>query len=86
VKKYKKRSYLADCLQLTLDNQAEVVALLGEGANAYGLNCILFRDDIGIQTIRIGDFVVRGENGVIKSYASASFHAKYQAIDVPEQE
>ena len=81
MKKYRKRSYLATGMQLSLENQAEVVELMGEGASPYGVNCIMFRDDIGIQTVHIGDFVVRGENGVVKSYAPASFHAKYEEVN-----
>ena len=80
MKKFKKRNYEADCLQLSVDNQKEALELLGEEASPYGVNCILLRGDHGIQTVRVGDWVVRGENGVVKSYVPASFHAKYEEI------
>lgn len=80
MKQYRKRSYLAEGMQLSLGNQAEVLALLGEDACPYGLNCIVVRGDKGISTVHLGDFVVRGENGVVKSYAPASFFAKYEEV------
>lgn len=84
MKKYRKRSYLANAVQLSLENQTEVLEFLGKEASPYGVNCIILREDRGISTVRIGDFVVQEENGVVKTYVPSSFHVKYEEVEEVE--
>lgn len=73
---HQKRAYRAVCTQWDGTNTAQILALLGD-ATQYGEN-IMCRYSLGISTLRVGDWVVVGENGEIKTYRNEVFHVKYE--------
>lgn len=79
----RKRGYKATFIQYNGKNFPEVSAMMAEAGakvNHHDENQVMIRTEAGIETLRAGDFVVRGENGVVKTYVPASFHIKYEEI------
>jgi hypothetical protein len=52
----------------------------GATVNYHNEREIMVRTGTGIETLRSSDFVVRGENGRVKTYTPASFHVKYEIL------
>jgi len=78
--------YKAYCIQWNKDNTAEVLALLrsnNDDALMYGEYIMVrFRQKRegrkDIETIDIGWWVAKGENGDVKCYNNEQFHIKYR--------
>lgn len=47
-------------------------------ANLFGSDTVMIRGAHGVNTLRLGDWVVRGENNNVKTYADSVFHIKYE--------
>jgi hypothetical protein len=80
-KKCRKRGYSADFIEYDGTNYPQVSKMLedaGAAVNYHNEHEIIIRSETGIETLREGDFIVRGENGRVKTYVPASFHAKYE--------
>lgn len=79
--KCRKRPYQADAIQWHGLNFREVSGMLescGCIANLYGTDMVMIRSELGINTLRLGDWVVRGENNQVKTYTDSIFHIKYE--------
>ena len=74
---HRKRAYKADAIQWDGTN-TEVVFDAYPGAELFGSRHIMVRHAEGISTLNIGDWVVRGENGEVKSYSDDVFKVKYE--------
>lgn len=79
--KCRKRPYRAEAIQWHGLNFMDVVEMLEIGgcvANLYGTDMVMIRSERGVDTLRLGDWVVRGENNNIKTYTDSVFHSKYE--------
>lgn len=79
--KCRKRPYHADAIQWHGLNFREVSDMIERGgciANLYGTDMVMIRSARGVDTLRLGDWVVRGENDQVKTYTDSVFHIKYE--------
>lgn len=79
--KCRKRPYRAEAIQWHGLNFAEVSEMLESGdciADLFDSNTVMIRSERGIDTLRLGDWVVRGENSQVKTYTDSVFHSKYE--------
>lgn len=72
----KKRAYKALAVQWDGENTEAVRALIPE-AQPFR-DALLLRHDKGVDSLVKGDWVVRGENGYVKTYNDATFKIKYE--------
>jgi hypothetical protein len=65
-----------------LNTQVVIDILLASGVEAsrYGPDHIMVRHGNRIDTLVVGSWVVRGENGAIKCYSDEQFKVKYEAL------
>lgn len=81
--KCRKRPHTAAAVQWHGHNFTQVLALLESDectASLHDSQTIIIRAGSGINTLRIGDYVVQGENGQIKTYTAAQFAVKYERV------
>ena len=87
--RYRKRAYHADAIRLSEETKSQVLYLLNDKvayAVPYGPLEIMVRFSEPaegrklIDTIAYGDWVVTGENGLVKVYTDEQFHSKYEVI------
>jgi hypothetical protein len=76
---YQKRPYKAECIQWDGLNGQEICAMFDD-AVLYGSDAIMIRHQAGVSTVRLGGWVVRGENGMVKTYSDHDFTVKYITI------
>ena len=76
---HQKRPYKACCLQWDKTNSMEIIGILRH-AELQGEDYIVWRHEKGISTLKIGDWVIVGENGVVKTYDNDVFFEKYVSI------
>lgn len=77
----RKRPYTATAIQWDGHNFNQVCEMLepaGCEVDLYGEDMIMLRSAEGIKTLRLGDYVVRGENGSVKTYTDKIFTTKYE--------
>ena len=74
------RQYRATALQWNGDNSAEIIELLGD-ATMYGEH-IMWRHEIGISTLKKGDWVLVKENGDKRIYTDEFLQKKY--LELPD--
>jgi hypothetical protein len=80
---HRKRAYHANAIQWKETNLGEVLdALRGAGLSAvwHAPNHVMIRDGSSIETIEPGYWVVRGENGQVKTYTDTVFKTKYEEV------
>jgi len=77
---YRKHPYHASCVRWDGDNLAEIQALLPH-AELYREVYIVLRSAYRMDTLYIGDWVAKGENGDIKCYKPEQFAVKYERIE-----
>ncbi len=79
---HRKRSYHAECVQLSEDNRQEVIDILtGEGAKCEPfMEFLMVRRDGYIHALSMGHWVVRGENEYVKCYDEETFAIKYEQL------
>lgn len=76
---YQKRSYRAACVRWTGDNSAEIIGLF-DNAHVFREEYIVIRLPGGVHTLRVGDWVIKGEDGAARFYTHEVFSIKYEAI------
>lgn len=79
--KCRKRPYLATAIQWHGLNFREVSDMIESGgciANLHGSDLVIIRSARGVGTLRLGDWVVQGENQEVKTYTNGIFHIKYE--------
>lgn len=82
MRQFQKRPYKADCVQWTGDNFDEVKDMMkAHDVSLFGGRFIMIRHNVGISTLDIGHWVVRGENGYVKAYADEVFRVKYMEAE-----
>jgi hypothetical protein len=74
---HQKRPYRAKCLQWDGTNAAALDDVL-QHLTEHGSE-LLIRHHGMIETLRVGDWVVTGENGEVKCYTDEVFRVKYEA-------
>ena len=88
---HRKRPYYAKALQLTAHNFDLIINTIlatnkEASASRYGADAIMVRfvnplpRQCTPDTMRVGDWVVTGENGVTKVYTQEQFSIKYEAL------
>ena len=83
---HQKRPYRAEVIEWLATNLDEVRTMLDD-VTLYGSDQLIVRwqdtlsHKCGITTLKIGDMIVRGENGVVRTYPRAVFDVKYKKID-----
>lgn len=81
MRQFQKRPYKADCIQWTGDNFDEIaIMMVAHDVSRYGDRYVMIRHKTGISTLDIGGWVVRGENGYVKTYSDRVFKIKYEII------
>lgn len=70
-----KRPYLAECIQFNGINYDEIIPLF-DNVEIYR-DLIVIRHSLGITTLYPTDWVVIGENSIVKTYTNEIFHIKY---------
>lgn len=75
---HQKRPYKARCVQWVGINTEEIVSLLKD-VQPWG-DYLMYRYPNGVGTLRMGDWVVVGENGQVKCYTDAVFRIKYEKL------
>lgn len=81
--KCRKRPYAASAIQWDGNNFDHICDLLESedySGDLYGADYVLIRSKEGISTLRLGDWVVQGENRAIKTYTDKIFQVKYERI------
>lgn len=82
--KCRKRPYTATAIQWGGENFDQVCDMLESidcTADLYGVDKVMIRSNIGIETLNLGDWVVQGENLNVKTYTDQEFQTKYEQID-----
>jgi len=72
-----KKPYLAKAVQFTGHNAIEIADLSSKIRLSWVGNALLMRLGIQVRHMEIGDWAVKGENGVVKFYDDATFNVKY---------
>lgn len=89
----RKRQYYAKAVQLTPDNEAQVLAILNNGTTRTTIyegqsRCLIVRFSAptpgqrAVDTLNFGNWVVTGENGEVKCYSDKQFKIKYEEVHV----
>lgn len=87
---HQKRPYRAEVITWDGENIEEIRSLL-DTASTWGATQLMVRwkdsetGRSGIETMNIGDVVVKGENNKITIYTKAVFDIKYEKIDSDQQ-
>jgi len=77
---HQRRSRKAECFQFKGHNY-DVIAPLFESASLYGTDTIMLRKHQGgIKCLSIGDWVVIGEDGKVRTYKDNEFNLMYEVI------
>jgi hypothetical protein len=76
---HKKRAYLADCIQWDGSNFEEVRELFPDAENFID-QFITLRGHGWLKTLKIGDWLVVGENLEVKCYSPEIFEIKYERL------
>lgn len=76
---YQKRPYRALCAQWKGDNAAEIIVML-DNAHVFRDEFIVVRQPGRIHTLRLGDWVLKGEDGTARFYTNENFRIKYEAV------
>lgn len=87
---HKKRSYKALAVEWTGENTDLVLSMLDNAKlhpNTHCGSCIIIRDEFGIGLLNLGGYVVRRENGTVRTYKNKEeFDIQYEPIlEVGEQ-
>ena len=82
---HKKRAYYAEAIQWTGDNFAAIARMMGIEPSSdeivlWGGHQVILRHARGIDTLHIGDWLARGENGNVKRYTDEVFNTKYEGV------
>lgn len=81
---HRKRPYHAEAVKWDGSNYDAIKALIPQAEKpyftAYGNGYIAIRTTGRLDTLAIGDWVVRGENGQVKCYKPEAFESKYEAL------
>jgi hypothetical protein len=79
---HRKRAYHAHAIQWDGNNLEELRELL-DNVQVHDDEHLMVRHAQGpltIQTLKVGDWVVQGENGVVKCYTDEVFRTKYEGL------
>lgn len=76
---YQKRPYRAVCVQWNGDNADEIINML-EDAQVFREEYIVVRHQGGMHTLRLGDWVISGEDGTARFYTNEVFSIKYEGV------
>jgi hypothetical protein len=83
---HKKKPYLAKAIQWNPESSEEstkeILGMLGSEASLHDNNYIMIRGGVTIKLVRNKDWVVQGENGIVKVYTPQQFHEKYEELNV----
>ena len=81
---FQKHPYRADCIQWTGINTQEILDKLAKvevlRAEVFRKDFILIRFDECVHTLRHGDWIITGEDGVVRYYTNAKFLANYEPL------
>lgn len=79
---HQKHPYHAECIQWNGSNLEQVMELLPQPTElTVRHEWLTIRFSPGeVKALHYGEWVVRGENGVVKCYSDEQFNVKYQAI------
>ncbi|MFA5170397.1 MAG: hypothetical protein WC426_02445 [Sulfuriferula sp.] len=78
-----KRPYLAKAVQFDGSNSIEIADLSSKIRLNWVGPALLMRLGIHVRHMEVGDWAVKGENGVVKFYDDATFHVKYIKLTTP---
>jgi len=84
---HQKHPYRAHAIQWDGKNTEEVIEVLtSAGADVQPhMECLMLRYkdrvNLNIDTMKITDWIVRGENGMVKCYTDKVFNEKYEEIN-----
>lgn len=76
---YQLHPYSAVCLQWTGSNSQEICGFI-ENSSVFREQFIVIRHQAGMNTLNIGDWVVKGEDGALRFYTKEVFPSKYRPI------
>lgn len=76
---YQKRPYRAMCVQWNGDNAADIIGML-DSAHVFREEFIVVRQPGRMHTLRLGDWVLKGEDGAARFYTNENFKIKYEAV------
>ena len=74
-----KRAYKATSIQWDGTNTDEVIAAFPEACR-YGSEYLMIRHKEGVSTLKMGAYIVTGENGEVKAYDEVTYHIKYEDL------
>lgn len=77
---HKRIARFAHCIQFSDKTTQEILTILGPEASLYDKTYIVIRAQDKIYTLRMGDWVIIGENCKIKVYKEEEFRTKYENI------
>lgn len=83
---HKKRPYRAMCVRWVVDNTAAIITILEGGGNEVSLYAehLMIRWKVpsprAIDTLKLGEWLRVGENGVVKMMTNEEFELKYEEI------
>lgn len=77
---YQKKPYKAQAVQWSGTNTEEVVRMLKVESRLHDKYLMLKHNNGDFSTLEVGHWVVRGENGEVKTYDNAIFCTKYTEI------